>query len=407
MLEHLAAMLRKPDLRVVGLMSGTSLDGIDAALVRIRGGGAGVAVTLERFLCSPYEGVLRERLLQAASGAALTTLEHGELDFAVAAAFAQAALQLLETAGLGPADIDLIGSHGQTLAHRAGGSGGWDVPATTWQAGSPSVIAALVGVPVVGDFRSADIALGGTGAPLVPYADFLLRGSPSESRMVLNVGGIANFTYLRAGCSRDDVLGWDVGPGNMILDTLSLALLGRDMDADGAEAARGAPDVAWVTEMLRDDFFTRLAPKSAGREEFGRAYAERLLVAGRRRGLGSAAVLATAVELTARAVALACAQPPLAGQPLDAVYVSGGGRRNATLMRRLGTLLAPARVQGLEVLGIDPDAKEAVDFALLAHESLRGHAGNLVQVTGAQRPCVLGSLALAGIPVRRLGAAAP
>lgn len=407
MLEHLAAMLRKPERRVLGLMSGTSMDGIDTALVRIRGGGAGVAVTLERFACHPYEGTLRERLLQAASGAALTALQHAELDFAVGEAFAQAALQLLAAAALKPEDLDLIASHGQTLAHRAPGPGAWEPGASTWQAGSASVIAALVGVPVVGDFRSADIALGGTGAPLVPYADFLLRRSPTESRVVLNIGGIANITYLRAGCSRDDVLGWDVGPGNMVLDGLARALLGTDMDADGAAAAQGVADTEWVTALLREDFFARPAPKSTGREEFGRAYIERLLDAGKQRGLGNTALLATAVELTAGAVVLARAQPPLAGQPVDAVYVSGGGRRNATLMRRLAALLAPARVHGLEALGIDPDAKEAVDFALLAHESLLGDAGNLTQVTGAQRPCILGSLALAGFPARPQGAARP
>jgi anhydro-N-acetylmuramic acid kinase len=213
--------------------------------------------------------------------------------------------------------------------------------------------------------------------------------------MLVNLGGIANFTYLRAGCVLDDVLGWDVGPGNMILDALARHLLQRDVDHDGAEASRGRADTSWVQELLAEEFFTRPAPKSAGREEFGAAYVQRFLRDGTARGLGAADLLATAVELTACSVALAPSQEPLAGQPLQAVYVCGGGRRNATLMGRLRDLLAPARVDGIEALGFDAEAKEAMDFAVLANESLLGHAGNVARITGARRPCILGSLALA------------
>ena len=377
------------------------MDGVDAALVRIRGGGMRLEVELERFHCHAYERSLRERLLAVASGAPQTAVEHAGLDFAVASSFAQAAVQLLEAAGREPADVDLVGSHGQTLAHRAPGPGAWEPGAATWQAGSPSVPAALLGLPVIGDFRSADIALGGTGAPLVPLADYLLRRSPSESRMLLNVGGIANFTYLRAGCSADEVTGWDVGPGNMVLDGFARALLDRDMDADGEAAASGHPDLDWVETLLRDEFFSRQPPKSAGREEFGGAYVERLLRTGKARGLAPAALLATAVELTARAVLLARSQ--LGSEPVDALYVTGGGRRNGALMRRLAALMHPLRVRGLEELGLDPDAKEAVDFAVLANEALLGHAGNLTQITGAERPCILGTLALSGLPVEPTG----
>lgn len=398
-IERLVAVARKPERLVIGLMSGTSMDGVDAALVRIRGGGMQLEVELERFHCHAYEGSLRERLLEVAAGAPRTAVEYAGLDFAVASSFAQAALQLLEAGGRDPADVDLVGSHGQTLAHRAPGAG---VPGgATWQAGSPSVLAALLGMPVIGDFRSADVALGGTGAPLVPLADYLLRRSPSESRMLLNVGGIANFTYLRAGGSADEVCGWDVGPGNMVLDGFARALLGRDMDVDGIEAAGGHPDLEWVEILLGDEFFSRQPPKSAGREEFGGAYVERLLHAGRARGLAPAALLATAVELTARGVVLACSQ--IAPQRVDALYVTGGGRRNGALMRRFAALLQPIRVRGLEELGLDPDAKEAVDFAVLANEALLGHAGNLTQITGAERPCILGTLALSGFPVEPVG----
>jgi anhydro-N-acetylmuramic acid kinase len=255
---------------------------------------------------------------------------------------------------------------------------------------------------VVGDFRPADVALGGTGAPLVPYADYVLRRSRTESRVLLNLGGIANLTYLPAGGTLDDVLAWDVGPGNMLLDAAALALLGQQRDDAGGAAARGSASAAWVEAMLQHEFFARPAPKSAGREDFGGDYARQVLEAARARQLAPADVLASLVELSARAVAGALHQPPLAEQTVDKVYVSGGGRHNAALMRRLTALLQPLPIAGIEALGIDPDAKEAIDFVVLGNETLHGHANNVPQVTGAQRPIVLGAIAPAGLVPRAL-----
>ncbi|UCE03916.1 MAG: anhydro-N-acetylmuramic acid kinase [Candidatus Latescibacterota bacterium] len=405
MQERLAAILAKPERLVVGLMSGTSIDAVDAALVRLRGAGLATRCDLLHFRSHAYEPELRQRLLEVASGAAMPALELAALDFRVAATFAQAALRVVEEAGRAPEQIDLIGSHGQTLAHRAPEFEGWDPTAATWQAGSASAVAALTGIPVVADFRSADVALGGTGAPLVPYADYLLRRSAHENRILLNIGGIANITYLAAGCGVDEVLAWDVGPGNMVLDALAHSLLALDMDVDGAHAAAGTADVAWVETLLADEFFQRAAPKAAGREQFGAAFVQRMLRQAKTRALTAADLLATAVELTARAIARECHRASLSARPVDAIYVSGGGRANRTLMRRLQELLSPARVCGFEALGLDPAAKEAVDFALLAHETLHGHASNLTQVTGAQRPCILGSIALSGMPPRPLAPA--
>jgi anhydro-N-acetylmuramic acid kinase len=403
-IERLAEMVRKPERRIVGLMSGTSMDGIDAALVRVAGAGVSTRVRLERFLCHPYEAGLRRRLLHAASGAALPGAEHARLHFEVAASFAAATHAVLRAACVRAGDVDLIGSHGQTLFHQAAGRGRWEPETATWQSGSLPALAVLTGIAAVGDFRSADVALGGTGAPLVPYVDFLLRRSPTESRVLLNLGGIANLTYLQAGGGIDDVLAWDVGPGNMILDAMAEELLGRDCDRDGERAAAGTADAAWLETLLAASYFSRPAPKSAGREEFGADFARRLMAEGRRRGLAADDLLATAVELTARAVALALQQAPLRGNRVDAVYASGGGRRNAHLVRRLQAALGAIPVRGLESLGLDPDAKEAVDFAVLANETLHGHAANLPRVTGAARPCILGSIAVAGLPPRPLAA---
>lgn len=396
MLERLAALASKPERRIVGLMSGTSLDGIDAALVRVRGSGTHLAATLERFLCMPYEAGLRERLLLAASGEPIPSAEHARLHFQVAASFAKAALTVVQAACLRPQDIDAVASHGQTLFHHATGSGVIDAGAATWQAGALPVLSSLTGILAVGDFRSADVALGGTGAPLVPYCDWLLRRSATENRLILNLGGIANVTYLQAGGSQSDVLAWDVGPGNMVLDALASELLGQDHDANGAFAASGRVDAAWLESLLEDEYFLRGVPKSAGREQFGTDFVRRLQQEGERRGVHGADRMATAVALTAEAVARASKQPPLAGRALDAVYACGGGRRNATLLRELRQRLAPAAVGGIESLGVDPDAKEAFDFAVLANETLCGRATNLVQVTGAQRPCILGALSYAG-----------
>lgn len=396
MLQRLAAIAAKPERRIVGLMSGTSLDGIDAALVRVRGSGTETHVVLERFLCTPYESDLRRRLLAAASGEALPSAEHARLHFQVAASFAKAALAVLEAACVRPQDVDALASHGQTLFHHATGSGVTEASAATWQAGALPVLSALTGIAAVGDFRSADVALGGTGAPLVPYADFLLRRSATENRLLLNLGGIANVTYLRAGCDSGDVLAWDVGPGNMVLDALARDLLGSDHDAGGVFAAQGRADAAWVESLVGEPFFRRAAPKSAGREQFGADYVRRLGDEGTRRGVQGADLMATAVALTAAAAASARRQPPLDVQPLDAVYVCGGGRHNAALMHQLEARFAPVAVRGIEALGFDADAKEALDFAVLGNETLCGHAANLVQVTGAQRPCILGAVSCAG-----------
>jgi len=407
MIERLATLVRKPERRIVGLMSGTSMDGIDAALVRVRGAGLTCTAELMQFRCLPYERGLRQRLARAAAGDSLPSAEHARLHFEVAACFAHAARAVIEAAGLSARDVDLIGTHGQTLFHHATGRRIWQPGEASWQAGSLPAIAALTGIITVGDFRAADIALGGTGAPLVPYVDFLLRRSPTESRVLLNVGGIANLTYLRAGGAVEEVLAWDVGPGNMVLDGLAHALLGLDCDRGGSHAASGVCNAAWVEELLGDEYFVMPAPKSAGREQFGSSYVQRLLGQAGARGLGSEDLLATAVELTAQAVVRACRQPPLARRPVDAVYVSGGGRHNGTLMRRLVHLFAPIPVRGLDALGIDPDAKEALDFAVLANETVHGHAGNLVAVTGAERPCILGAIALAGETPVSLDAPAP
>jgi anhydro-N-acetylmuramic acid kinase len=314
------------------------------------------------------------------------------LDHHIAQSFARASLAILESTRIPVDQIDFLASHGQTLAHHAG-LNPLDPLATTWQAGNGNVIAALTGVPVLSDFRSADVALGGTGAPLVPYVDWLLHHSANEDRIVLNVGGIANLTWLPANGGLAETRAWDTGPGNMVLDGLSQALLGQAHDVDGQMAAQGAADAAWVQEMLQMEWFHAPPPRAAGREQFGATFLQQFRAAAAQRQATVVDQLATALELTVQAVVGSLQWLPMRRGTV--LYVTGGGRHNKALMHRLAAAL-PCRVTGLDTLGVRIDAKEAVDFAVLGNEALHGHATNLTPVTGAQRPLVLGSLALAG-----------
>jgi anhydro-N-acetylmuramic acid kinase len=397
-ISQLQALVDKPERLCIGLMSGTSMDGIDTALVRITGCGTATRVRLEAFSCQPYEQDLRERLEHLASGDAATALEWARLDHHIAQSFARAVLALLESVGVAIESVDFVASHGQTLAHHAGFAQ-WDPLATTWQAGNANVLAALIGKPVLADFRSADVALGGTGAPLVPLVDWLLHRSATEDRVVLNLGGIANLTWLPAAGELRDTQAWDVGPANMLLDGLSQALLGSTHDEAGRVAAQGHPDTSWVEQLLHDEWFLARPPKAAGREQFGRHYRQTFQEHARQHDVPLADQMATAVELTVQSVARALQWLPIS--PSAVVYVTGGGRHNDTVMQRLSATM-PCRVAGLEELGVRIDAKEAVDFAVLGNEALHAHATNLIQVTGAQRPVVSACLALAGLQPRAL-----
>lgn len=370
------------------------MDGIDAALVQLQGGGTQTSVQLQAFLCHPYEGELHRRLTYLTAGNKATALDWARLDHNLAQAFAQAALAVIDSAGLKPAEIDFIASHGQTLAHHATGIADWDPLATTWQAGNANVIAALTGIPVLADFRSADVALGGTGAPLVPYVDWLLRRSPLEDRIILNIGGIANLTWLPAGGALQETRAWDTGPGNMIIDGFAQALLQQPRDDHGAVAAEGSADAAWIAAIIQQDWFVAKPPKAAGREQFGDDFLREMLLAAKQRKLPVADQMASAVELTVQSVAQSIGWLPAQDKP-RVVYVTGGGLHNHALMQRLGATL-DCQVAGIDALGVRVDAKEAVDFAVLGNEALLGHAANLPQVTGAMRACVLGSLALSG-----------
>jgi anhydro-N-acetylmuramic acid kinase len=372
-------------------MTGTSADAVDAALVRLTGFGAEAWHSIVAYRETPLEPALRREILEVAAVPTLAPERIMRLDAALGERYAAAVLELLAEAQTDPRAVAAIGSHGQTVRHipREGGA-----PALTLQLGSAAILAERTGIAVVSNFRVRDTAAGGEGAPLVPLADWWLFRSPSESRVLLNLGGMANVTYLPRGGGLGDVLAFDTGPGNAVLDELvSLATGGAARrDAGGKAAARGTVSEALLAELLADPFFAQAPPRSTGRERFGEHYAATLRELGLSMGLNADDLLATAVELTAATVAGAIARflVPLAG--VDAVYVSGGGVANSTLMRAIGIRVAPARLANLDVLGVPPAAKEALAFAFLAHQTLCGLPGNVPAATGAARPAVLGEI---------------
>jgi anhydro-N-acetylmuramic acid kinase len=359
----------------LGLISGTSADGIDAALVRFEGE-TPRPVTAR---VHPWPAELRERILAVAQDELRLDLDaYGRLDVAIGACFADAARQLLAESGTDPGAVRAIGSHGQTLRHRPHGEHPF-----TLQVGDPSVIAERCGIDVVADFRRADVAAGGQGAPLLPALHAMLLAAPGRERAVLNLGGIANITVLRAD---GGVLGFDTGPANGLMDAWCLRHRGEAYDRDGAFAAAGRVDEALLHALLADAYFALAPPKSTGREHFHLAWLD---AHPRVAALAPADVQATLLELTARSVADAIrAHAP---QATD-VVACGGGVHNPVLMRRLGERLAPRVLLDTTAFGIDPDYVEATAFAWLARQRLLGRPGNLPAVTGARGPRVLGAV---------------
>jgi anhydro-N-acetylmuramic acid kinase len=378
LLRHEAAATR----HIVGIMSGTSVDGVDAALVAISGSGRSTELALEAFVTVPFPDTLRTTVLSASHGDPIGAEGISRLSVALTQRFGDAVDAVL--AG-GDRNIDAIACHGQTVSHTPHGT----FPATL-QLANPAVLARRFGVPVVSDFRSADVADGGQGAPLVPSADWCLLTHPTKDRAVQNLGGIGNVTYLAADAARDDVLGFDTGPGNVLIDRAVQALTnGRvRFDENGWLAAQGTIDCDALEWLLAHPFLSRLPPKSAGREEFGEAYWKRVKAAFP--GRCYADLLATLTEFTVLSIVDAYDRF-LPTRP-DEVILGGGGARNGFLRERLQRRLAPTPVRVHEEVGIDSDAKEAIAFALLANETLLGNPANLPRVTGARSARLLGSI---------------
>jgi anhydro-N-acetylmuramic acid kinase len=376
--------------RVAGIMSGTSLDGIDVAIVDVSGRGWNKKIRTVAFQATPYPGRVRKALLDVSNTSAHTG-DVARIHFLLAELYAEAFRAACQAGGIAPDTVMLIGCHGQTIFHQGTAAKflGRSV-ACTLQLGDGSVLAERTGIPVVSDFRTRDVAAGGRGAPLVPYVDYLLYRHPSRGRLALNLGGIANVTVIPASAQPEQVLAFDTGPASMAIDGLMTQYTQgrRNFDRNGAAAAKGHDNAALLTELLADPFYRQKPPKSAGREQYGREFVARLLAA----NLGSADTLATATALTAKSIALAVEQFCLPLGRMDEMIVSGGGVHNATLMRMVQRELISIDVISSARLGVDPDAKEAVAFALLAYETWHKRPSNLPSATGARRAVILGKI---------------
>ncbi len=381
----------KTERRIIGLMSGTSADGIDAALVRISGSGRATSAIVESFVTRAFPADLRQKILDVCHGEGNAETASG-LNTVLGHQFADVAQAVSEKAGMPLKQIDAVASHGQTISHTPGST---PFPATL-QIGEPSIIAQRLGVPVVSDFRAADISAGGQGAPLVPYVDWCLLTHPTKSRAIQNIGGIGNVTYLPENAAPEKVLGFDTGPGNMLIDAAAAWFTegALTFDKEGQIAASGSLDRDLLTWLLDHPFLRQSPPKSAGREEFGSVFFNREILP--RQGNWSRDrsrdVVTTLTAFTAYSIFDAY-RSFLPAMPYE-VIIGGGGARNPTLMRVLSERFGAIPVTAHEDIGIDSEAKEALAFAILANETLLGKPANLPSVTGASKPVILGKITL-------------
>jgi anhydro-N-acetylmuramic acid kinase len=377
-------------MRLIGLMAGTSLDGIDAAALDVERHVDTLDIGLLGHITVPYDAELRASLESALPPRQGSTRDVCALNVRVAEAFADAALRLAQHANIPMTSIDAIGSHGQTLYHMSAFQP--DVRATL-QVGAPGIIAQATGVTSVGDFRVADVAAGGEGAPLVPFVDYLVLRSPTEQRMALNIGGIANVTWLPAGAEPEQVRAFDTGPGNMLIDAcVRFQTHGAQRyDHNGALASSGQISQALLDELLDHAWFRRPSPKSTGREDFGEGFASDVLQRAENLGVSGPNLIATVTALTARTIAAAVPRE------CDTLIVSGGGVHNRTLMAMLDEDLrkrgSHVAIERSDAFGMPVDAKEAMAFAVLAHEALLGRVNNLPYATGARHGVIMGAIA--------------
>ena len=382
----------KPRL-VAGLMSGTSADGVDAALVRIEGSGPEAALTLVAHDTLKYTPSVRQRILSCMGSAAGTARDVTLLDGYIGELFAHTLLHLCKKSGVEASEVLAVGSHGQTLFHHPMQVQypGFQVNGTL-QVGSAAVIAERTGITVVSNFRPSDMACGGQGAPLVPYLDYLLFHHRSRSRLALNIGGIANLTALPAGCGLDGLIAFDTGPGNALMDLAAYHYSGgkQAFDQDGAMARSGQIQQALLSAFMEHPFLAAPPPKSADREEFGSKYLDGVLA--RFPGLSGPDVMATLAAFTVRTVATAILEFCAQKARYEEIIVSGGGTRNPVLMEGLQIALSKITFSTSDEYGIPSKAKEAVLMAVLADATLHGWPANVPAATGAKRAVVLGQI---------------
>lgn len=394
-MHPILSCMEKPSRLVVGLMSGTSADGVDAALCRISGHGIESEIRQLSFVFQPFPPEVRQEILRLASGQSACAADFCRMNFLLGELYAQAVAELCAQAGIRENGIDLIGSHGQTL---------WHIPQketyfdhsfrSTFQLGECSVLAQRFGCPVVGDFRVRDVAADGLGAPLVPYSEFLIYRSKTDCVALQNIGGIGNITCLPPDCALEDVFAFDTGPGNMVMDGVMSELTGgkQTYDAGGAFAAGGSIHRGLLDLLLEDPYLSCKPPKTTGREYYGPAYVAKIMSYAGENRISGADLMATVTDFTAETIRYSV-EHYFPVKP-DRLIIGGGGSMNRTLVNDIARALPDCAVMTNEQLGFDSNAKEAVAFAVLANEAIFAGYNNVPSVTGAKCPVVMGKISL-------------
>ena len=389
---------REQSRTIIGLMSGTSLDGVDAVVAQISGTGLSLNVNQLGFTSISYPKDLKSLLLKNSFPDTSDVQEISQLNVRLAHLYATVVHEVLQQSGVDLQQVDAIGSHGQTIYHVPVAVDCAGLPIrSTLQIGDPSTLAQLLHKTVVGDFRLADMAVGGQGAPLASYFDYAYFSHEEEARALLNIGGIANMTVLPANASSTEVFAFDTGPGNMIIDSLAHQFWGIPYDEGGALGAKGSVNADLLSWLMDDPYYTLPPPKTTGREVYTSTYVDKLLQKANTLGVSSKEdIVRTVTQFTVDTIGQSYDLHIKPKMNLDRIIVSGGGIHNACLMDALNERVPSAQIDTLGEHGVDPDAKEALFFAVFAHETLNGIPSNLPAATGATRPAIMGKICLPG-----------
>ena len=394
-IENLITLAKKNSKNIVGLMSGTSCDGIDACLAKITGNSLSTRIEIIGFETYPYDNDIRELIFDTSQQQTGSVDKVCQLNFILGRLFADAVKQIARKASVSLSEIDIIGSHGQTVYHVPSSRGDMDKGAgSTLQIGEPSVIAQETGVTTVADFRARDMAAGGEGAPLVAYADFILFGGDKVSRAIQNIGGIANVTFLPGDGDINRVIAFDTGPGNMIIDRFTEIITNgkSKFDKDGELASKGKLNKDLLETLCSHPYLSRRPPKSTGREDFGIQFSDDLYKKMKRGNIDALDAIATVTAFTARSISDSYRRFIQPFSKISEVIISGGGTQNLTLLRFLDGYLKGTKIRKVDEFDIPSEAKEALSFAILANETVCGNPGNVPSATGAKESVILGKI---------------
>jgi anhydro-N-acetylmuramic acid kinase len=394
--EKLIKLIKKNSKTVIGLLSGTSVDGIDAVLMNISGSGQKTKISIIDFRTYKIPEQVRTEVLANSLPDSARIDSICRLNVILGKLFADAVKRLCRQNNISLKDIDLIGSHGQTIHHLPGGENyaGFKIKSTL-QIGDPSIISNMTGITTVGDLRIGDCASGGDGAPLVPYLDYILFTSKTKNRALLNIGGISNITILKKNCSKGDVIAFDTGPGNMLIDGLTQKLFGKKFDRDGMIAEKGELNREFFAKLLEEDYYKKRYPKSTGRERYGEHFQKKLLNASE--GINKYDIIRTVTEYTAYTVWYNYDKQIKRKVMLEELFISGGGAHNKMLVKLLKAYFDKIKIMKVDMFGINADNKEAVLFGILANECINNIPANMTSVTGSKGDAILGKICQ-GVP---------